>query len=98
MSLNLTTLMQFLVGRRVAIKAMGGNRKTLLVGFIFCISAALARHYDGKYLVREPWFILVPAGVSILTSSILFAAMFVVGSIRARRILPGVLSAYPSFL
>lgn len=98
MRLNLTTLMQFLIGRRVAIEAMAGNRETLLVGVIFCISAALARHYDGKYLLREPWFILAPAGASILTSSILFAAMSVVGSIKARRILPGVVRAYLTFL
>ena len=98
MRLSLTTLLQFLIGRREAIEAIAGNRKALLVGFLFCFSAALARHYDGKYLVQEPWFILAPAGASILTSLILFGAMYLVGSIKARRILPGLMPAYLGFL
>lgn len=98
MRLNLRTLAQFLIGRRAAIEVIARNRKTLIVGFVFCISAALARHYDGKYLVREPWFILAPAGASVLTSSILFGAMYLVASIKARKILAGLGQAYISFL
>jgi hypothetical protein len=93
-----TTLLHFLIGRKQAIEEIAGNRKALLAGFLFCLSAALARHYDGKYLVREPWFLLAPAGASILTSSILFTAMYVIWSIKARRILSGSGSAYLSFL
>lgn len=62
------------------------------------LSGALARHYDGKYFLREPWFLLAPAGASILTSSISLLAIYFATSAKARRLLPGVVSSYLTFL
>jgi hypothetical protein len=96
--MKLRTLFGYLIGQRSAIEEIASNRNSLLVGFLFCLSAALARHYDGKYFWREPWFVLVPAGASILTSSILFLAIYLATSAKARRFLPGVVSSYMTFL
>jgi hypothetical protein len=70
--MTIRTLFGYLVGRENAIREIASNRRSLIVGFLFCLSTALARHYDGKYLLREPWFLLAPAGASLLTSLIFF--------------------------
>jgi hypothetical protein len=96
--MNVSTLFRYLIGQKSAIEEIAGNRKSLLIGFLFCLSAALARHYDGKYLLREPWFLLAPAGASILTSLILFLAVYSATSAKARRLLPGIVPSYLIFL
>lgn len=96
--MTIRTLFGYLFGRESAIREIAGNRGSLLIGFLFCFSAALARHYDGKYLLREPWFLLAPAGASFLTSSILFFFLYMATSVRARKILPDYASCYLSFL
>lgn len=96
--MKLTTLFKYLIGQRSAIEEIASNRNSLLIGFLFCLSAALARHYDGKYLWREPWFLLAPAGASILTSSILFLAIYLATSAKARRLLPSIIPSYLTFL
>lgn len=92
------TLFNYLVGKRIAIEEIASNRNSLAIGFLFCLSAALARHYDGKYFWREPWFLLAPAGASILTSAILFVAIYVATSVKARQLLPNIWRSYLSFL
>jgi hypothetical protein len=96
--MKLTTLFRYLIGQRSAIEEIASNRNSLLIGFLFCLSAALARHYDGKYFWREPWFLLAPAAASILTSSILFLAIYFATSTKARRLLPGIIPSYLTFL
>jgi hypothetical protein len=96
--MTIRTLFAYLIGRESAIREIASNRHALLVGFVFCLSAAFARHYDGIYLLREPWFLLAPAGASLLTSSILFFFLYLATSVRARRILPDLASCYLSFL
>jgi hypothetical protein len=96
--LRLATLVEYLIGRQKAIQEIANNRHSLLIGFLLCFSAGLARHYDGKYLAREPWFLLAPAGASILTSSILFLFIYIATSVRARKIIPGIVRFYLSFL
>ncbi len=98
MSLRLTTVLRFLVGEKVAIKEIAADRGALWAGLAFCLSTAFARHYDNKCLVREPWFVLAPAGAALLTSSILFAAMYLFIAIKSRRIHRGYGQAYLSFL
>ena len=46
--MKLTTLFRYLIGQRSAIEEIASNRHSLLIGFLFCLSAALARHYDGE--------------------------------------------------
>jgi hypothetical protein len=96
--LTLGTLGRYLIGNKNAIETIAGNRGGLLIGFLFCFSAALARHYDGRDLTRQPWFLLAPAGASILTSLIIFAAVYFVSSIRSRTLIPNIGSSYLSFL
>jgi hypothetical protein len=96
--MTLKTLLGYLMGQESAIREIASNRRSLLIGFLFCLSAALARHYDGKYLVREPWFLLAPAGASILTSAILFLCVYIATSLKARKLLPGFVTCYLSFL
>jgi hypothetical protein len=96
--MTVKTLFGYLIGQRSAIEEIAGHPRSLLIGFLLCLSAALARHYDGKYLVREPWFLLAPAGASIVTSFILFTLFYLVTSIKARNLLPGFFTCYRSFL
>ena len=96
--MTIRTLSSYLIGRESAIREIASNRGSLLVGLLFCFSAALARHYDGKYLLREPRFLLAPAGASLLTSAILFFFLYLATSVRARKILPDYASCYLSFL
>ena len=96
--MTIRTLFGYLVGRESAIREIASNRHSILVGFLFCLSAALARHYDGKYLLREPWFLLAPAAASLLTSSILFFFLYLATSIKARKVLPDFAPCYLSFL
>ncbi|MGA2435561.1 MAG: hypothetical protein ABSG25_09780 [Bryobacteraceae bacterium] len=98
MGLRFTTVLRFLVGQKAAIEEIAADRGALWAGFAFCLSTAFARHYDGKCLVREPWFLLAPAGAALLTSSVLFAAMYLVIAIKSRRIQRGYGQAYLSFL
>ena len=96
--MTIRTLFGYLIGREDAIREIVSSRHSLLVGFLFCLSAALARHYDGKYFLREPWFLLAPAGASLLTSLILFSFLYVATSVRARKLLPDFASCYLGFL
>jgi hypothetical protein len=41
------------------------------VGFLLVLSAALAREYDGKDLLHEPWHLLIPVGASLAASLLL---------------------------
>ena len=96
--MSVRTLFDYLIGKETAIREIASNRSSLWVGFLLCFCAALARHYDGKYLVREPWFLLLPAGASLLTSLIVFSVFYLATSIKAREVLPGLGRAFLSFL
>jgi hypothetical protein len=96
--LKLSTLLGYLIGKSDAIREISANRSALQLGFLFCLAAALARHYDGKYLLREPWFLLAPTGASIVTSTILFLFICAATAIKARSLLPEIPASYLSFL
>jgi hypothetical protein len=70
------TWLGFLAGRRSAIVALAGSRQALWVGLLFVLSAGLAREYDGVYLAREPWHVVLPLVASIATSCLLFALVY----------------------
>jgi hypothetical protein len=71
--MGIRTLLRYLIGDRQAILDLAASRWTLLVGFLFVLSAALAREYDGKDLLHEPWHLLLPLGASLVASALLFA-------------------------
>src|SRR5262245_42702691 len=75
--LTLKTWLGFLVGNRAAIMSVAGCRKSLWVGVLFVLSAGLAREYDGAYLLREPWHLVLPLAASIATSSLLFGLVYI---------------------
>jgi hypothetical protein len=74
--LTLATWLRFMIGRRDAIEAVAKSRDALWVGLLFVLSAGLAREYDGEYLVREPWHLLLPLAASLATSFLLYALVY----------------------
>lgn len=69
--MGIRTVFLYLVGYRRAILTLAASPWTFPVGLCFVLSAALAREYDGKDLMREPWHLLIPAGASIAASFLL---------------------------
>ncbi len=70
----------FMLGRRDAIDSVARSTNALWVGLLFVLSAGLAREYDGEYLVREPWHLLLPLGASLVTSLVLYALVYLAAS------------------
>jgi hypothetical protein len=70
------TLLRYLVGDERAIRTLAASSWALPVGFLFVLSAALAREYDGQDLLHEPRHLLLPFGASIITSLVLFTFAF----------------------
>src|SRR6266478_2275081 len=69
--MSIGTLFRYLIGNRDAILTIAADRRYLGVGFLFVLSAALAREYDGKDLLHEPWHLLIPVGASLAASLLL---------------------------
>ncbi len=63
---------------------------------MFVISAGLAREYDQEYLVREPWYVLLPMAASLVVSGLIFVAVGL--ATRWRTDGSSVPAAYGSFL
>jgi hypothetical protein len=80
--LTITTWLAYLFGSRRAIESIMLSRQALWLGGAFVISAGLAREYDGEDLLREPWYVLIPAVVSTVTASLLFLLLGLVASKR----------------
>lgn len=94
--MTIRTLFFFLVGSREAILKIAGSRWSLVVGFLFVISAGFARYYDSAYLVSEWTVMLRGIGVSVFNS----LSFFVVASLFATRGVEwkGFLTRYVNFL
>ena len=69
--MRVLTLFKFLIGSRSAIEIVARHPMSLPIGFLFVLSAGLAREYDQEYLIGEPWHVLIPLGFSILASTLL---------------------------
>lgn len=89
-------LARFLLGRSDAIRALAGNRYTLPVGLLLCLSAGLARSYDSAYLAVDPAALLRPAWISLAIAVAMHAAIFLACSARARRWLPNAGASFVS--
>lgn len=76
----------YLIGNRQAILRIATSRDAVWIGALLVLSAAFAREYDGEDLRAEPWHLLIPFGASIVTSFVLFTAVWLAG--RKRRIEP----------
>lgn len=95
--MRIRTFLQYLIGRRQAILNIAADRQALRVGFLFVIAAAFAREYDGEDLLHEPWYLLIPLGISLLSSFVLFVMTYGVAKLKNAPG-PGFLPAYLSFL
>jgi hypothetical protein len=94
---RLRTLGLYLIGNREAILELAANRRALWVGLLFVLSAGFAREYDGEDLLREPWYLVIPVGASLVASFLLF--LVACGSVFLRREgRPPFWRAYRSFL
>lgn len=74
--MGITTWLRFLVGDRRAILAIADDRRALVPAGLFVLSAGLAREYDQAYLLPEFWHALLPLGVSLATSFLLFGMLW----------------------
>lgn len=95
--MRLRTLLLYLIGNRQAILDIAADRRAVGIGFLFVLSAAFAREYDGEDLLHEPWYLLIPVGASVLASFILFSVAFATCADRAPQG-PTFFRAYRSFL
>lgn len=87
----------FLVGDRNAILAIAGSRWALLIGFLFVMSASLARNYDGADLLppSPEWKVLTHGlGASVGNSLLLFLIVYLAASIRGAKRADGTLPAF----
>lgn len=73
--LTIGHMLGVLVGRGESIRIAAQDRATIWVGAVIVAAAGLAREYDGEYLVREPWHLLIPFAASLLLSLTLFSAV-----------------------
>jgi len=87
----------YLVGNRRAILRIATSKGALWIGSIFVLSAGLAREYDGEDLRAEPWHLLIPFAASIVTSFVLFSAVWLAGRKRRAEPMP-FWKAYRGFL
>src|SRR5262245_52840095 len=94
--MRVRTLFLYLIGNRQAILDIAADRRAIWIGALFVLSAAFAREYDGKDLMREPWHLLVPLGASLVASFALFLVAF--AGLFEREQHPPFLPAYRSFL
>lgn len=68
--------LKFMFGHSDAIHAVAKSQNALWVGLLFVFSAGLAREYDGEYLLREPWHLLLPLVASLSTSLVLYSLVY----------------------
>jgi hypothetical protein len=92
--MGITTLLAYLIGNRQAILTIAGSRWALAIGCFFVLSAGFAREYDGEDLAHEPWHVLIPLGVSLVSSFTLYALTF----LSRGGLFPRFVSGYLSFL
>ena len=83
--ITIRTLLEFLIGDRDAILQIAQSRRALWLGLVFVLSAGFAREYDGEYLLREPWHLLIPVGASMLSAFVLHLLLMCVRRIRGAK-------------
>lgn len=82
-------LLRFLMGDRQAILGLAGDRRLPWLGAVFVGAAAVARCYDREDLTHEPWHLLIPFAVSLVTALLLLGAVLSIGSRHWLAVRPG---------
>ena len=77
-------LPRYLFGSREAILALAAHRWTPAVGVLLCLSAGLARSYDGEDLAAEPWHVLRPLAAALVGATLLFGLLRLVAPDRTK--------------
>jgi hypothetical protein len=71
------TPFHYLVGHEDAAREIAASpRLGVVVGLLFVASAALAREYDGQYLVTEPEHLVLPFVASLGAASVMFVMLW----------------------
>jgi len=92
--MTLATLLKFLIGDREAILCVDDSKHAVWIGLLFVLSAGFAREYDGEDLWHEPWHLLLPLGVTIVASLVLYGVIL----LAIRMPVPQVGRGYVRFL
>ena len=92
--MGIRTVARYLIGNRQAIVELGANPWSVVLGFLFVLSAGFAREYDAADLFEEPWHLLTPLGASLVSSLILF----LISSVKRSKPTGSYFRAYLSFL
>jgi len=95
-SMRASDPLAYLVGSRAAILRLASSRMALWVGLILVITAGIARHYDRGGLLTDFRWIYGPIAVSLVSSLLVFLALFV--GLRLRDTKVGFRAQYCSFL
>jgi hypothetical protein len=96
-TLRIRTFFEYLVGRHDAVLELASTPAAMGMAALLVLSAALARNYDQRLLLVEPWRLLGPFVASLATSSVLFGVVYGVATL-AHMAGPGIGRAYRSFL
>jgi hypothetical protein len=73
--MNLLDPFLFLLGNRGAIERIAACRWALPAGFLFVLSAGLARNYDHLWLLGQPEWFLGPLAMSLFSAGFIFAIL-----------------------
>jgi hypothetical protein len=95
------TLFWFLLGDSAAIEAVAVDPWAPWVGLALAATTGLARHYDNKDLLRQPWFLVLPAAAALALASVMFGVLCLVLLLKGRSppaFLPGWWSLLGLFL
>jgi hypothetical protein len=92
-----TTLLLFLAGHRESIRQVATHKHSIWIGALFVLSAALAREYDGEYLLADPQYLLIPFAASLVASFFLFNIVYAITN-RKSKLSAGYLACWRSFL
>jgi hypothetical protein len=80
-SLRIRTFFEYLIGRRDAVLELAATPAALGVAAPLVLSAALARNYDQRLLLVQPWRLLGPFVASLATSGVLFGFVYGVATL-----------------
>ncbi len=80
------TIVQFLFGKREAIEKIASTNASLILGFLFIVSAGLARNYDHHILTEEPLWIGGPVGMTLFSSLFIYGFVKIIGGLNRKKI------------
>jgi hypothetical protein len=78
--MNLWDLIRYLFGYRDAIDKIANCPQAFWLGLAFTILAAVARDYDGVYLIGQPYHLLIPLAASLGMATLLYGYIWFASS------------------